>query len=119
MNTCRQIALEQKSEQVCAVKITQTTAWIEKYSTVISKLICENAENNTKGVVDQSDIIPYSAAKTGPRKCHNIAMQRLKAKRFAVNESKCVPFSTFLCLFGYELSSDSMKPDLKHTDKLF
>ena len=44
--------------------------------------------------------------------------ERLAAKNFTVNEDKCVSFSTTLSFLGYEISSEGVKPEQKHVQKL-
>ena len=43
---------------------------------------------------------------------------RLVAKNFTVNEDKCVSFSTTLSFLGHQVSSEGVKPEQKHVQKL-
>ena len=51
-------------------------------------------------------------------KRYNAIKERLAAKNFTVNEDKCVSFSTTLSFLGYEVSSEGVKPEQKHVQKL-
>ena len=69
-------------------------------------------------VAYQDDILLFGVTEAELRKRYNAVKERLAAKNFTVNEDKCVSFSTNICFLGYEVSSEGVKPEQKHVQKL-
>ena len=60
----------------------------------------------------------YGVTDTELRKRYNAGMERLKSKYNTAKEEKSVSFITTLPFLGCGVSSDGVKADPKHTDKL-
>ena len=69
-------------------------------------------------VAYQDHILLFGVTEAELRKRYNAVKERLAAKNFTVNEDKCVSFSTTLSFLGYEISSEGVKPEQKHFQKL-
>ena len=69
-------------------------------------------------VAYQDDILLSGVTEAEIRKRYNAVKERMAAKNFAVNEDKCVSFSTTLSFLGYENSLEGVKPKQKHVKKL-
>ena len=73
---------------------------------------------STGYVVYQDDILPYRTTDAELRKGYKTVMERLKSKQFTANEGKCASFTTNLSLLDYEVLSDGVKLDTKHSKVL-
>ena len=90
-----------------------------KNAAAIFQQALEEALKGLDGCVAyQDDILLFGVTEAEVRKRYNAVKERLAAKNFTVNEDKCVSFSTTLFFLGYEISSEGVKPEQKHVQKL-
>ena len=120
-----QIALEEESQEVSTThttwgffRVTRLQQGLENAATIFQQVIDEKLKGLTGCIAYQDDIFLYGATDVELRQRQNAVVERLKSKKFTVNDEDCVSFNTFLPFLGYEVSSDGVKPDPKHTDKL-
>ena len=69
-------------------------------------------------VACQDDILLFRVTEAELRERYIPVKERLAAKNFTVNEDECVSFTTTLSFLGYEVSTDGVKQDQKHVQKL-
>ncbi len=69
-------------------------------------------------VAYQDDILLHGSTDSELRKRLIAVKERLQAKHFTINETKCVSFSETLSFLGYEISAKRIKPAAKHVRKI-
>ena len=124
-NAYWQIPLDKKSQEVCTVNTTRGLFRVTRLQQGLKNaaaIFQQSIEKVLKGlpgcVAYQDDILLYGVTEAELKKRYNAVKERLAGKNFTVNEEKCVSFSTTLSFLGYEISSDGVKPDPKHIEKL-
>ena len=100
------------------LRATQLQPGVKNAAAIFQQVIDEMLKRLTGCVGYQDDILLHGVTETELRKRYNAVMEQLTSKHFTLNEEKCVSFTTTLSFLGYEVSSDGMKPNRKHTDKL-
>ena len=120
-----QIPLNEKMQYVCAVNTTRGLFRVTplqqrwKNAAAIYQQAIEEVLKGLDGwVAYQDDVLLFRVTEAEHRKRYNAVKERLAAENFTVNENKCVSFSTMLSFLGYEISSEGVKPEQKHVQKL-
>ena len=124
-NAYWQIPLEEKSQYVCTVnttrglfRVTRLQQRLKNAAAIFQQAIEEVLKGLDGWVAFQDHILLFGVTEAELRKRYNAVKERLAAKNFTVNENKCVSFSTTLFFLGYEVSSEGVKPEQKHVQKL-
>ena len=120
------IPLDEKSQFVCTVNTTRGIFRVTrlqqglKNAAAIFQQTMEVVLKRLDGCVAyQNDILLFGVTEAELRKSYNkTEEERLAANKFTVNEDMCVLFSTTLSFVGYEISSEGVKPEKKHVQKL-
>ena len=94
------------------------TTRTENVAAILQQAIEEMLKGLDGCVAYQDDILLFGVTEAELRKRYNAVKERLAPKNFTVNEDKCVSFSTTLSFLGYEISSEGVKPEQKHVQKL-
>ena len=120
-NAYWQSSLDEKSQYVCTVNTTRVIR-LQRRLKNAAAIFQQAIEGVLKGldgcVAYQGDIMLFGVTEAELRKRYNAVKERLAAKSLTVNEDKCVSFSTTLSFLGYEISSEGVKPEQKHVQKL-
>ena len=94
------------------------TTKIKKRRTIFQQAIEEVLKGLDVCVAYQDDFLLFDVTEAELRKRYNAVKERLAAKTVIVNEDKCVSISTTVSFFGNEVSSEGVKPEQKHVQKL-
>ena len=120
-----QIPLDEKSQNVCTVnttrglfRVTRLQQGLKNAAAIFQQAIEEVLKGLDGCVAYQDDILLFGVTEAELRKRYNAVKERLAATNFTVNEDKCVSFSTTLSFLGFEISSQGVKPEQKHVQKL-
>ena len=124
-NACCQVPLDEKLQYVCTVnttrglfRVTRLQQGLKNAAAIFQQAIEEVLKRLDGCVAYQNDILLFGVTEAKLRKRYNAVKERLAAKNFTVNEDKCVSFSTTLSFLDYEISSEGVKPEQKHVQKL-
>ena len=98
--------------------VTRLQQGLQNAAAIFQQAIEEVLKGLDGCVAYQDDILLFGVTEAELRKRYNAVKERLAAKNFTVNEDKCVSFSTTLSFLGYEISSEGVKPEQKHVQKL-
>ena len=123
-NAYWQIPPDEKSQYVCTVnttrglfRVTQLQQGLKNAAAIFQQAIEEVLKGLDGCVAYQDDILLFDVTEAELGKRYNV-VKELGAKNFTVNEDKCVSFSTTLSFLGYEISSEGVKPEQRHVQKL-
>ena len=124
-NAYWQIPLDEKSQYVCTVnktrglfRVTRLQQGLKNAAAIFRQATEEVLKGLDGCVAYQDDILLFGVTEAELRKRYNAVKERLAGKNFTVNEDKCVSFSTTLSFLGYEISSEGVKPEQNHVQKL-